>query len=447
MPPENKTKVFISYSWDNPAHQKWVIALADLIDARGGNAIVDRNNLPYGGHIKSFMLSSIMNSDIVLIILTPNYKKKADAYEGGAGYEYNIINDDLFKIITKNEKYVPIIRQGDVDSSATNFLRGFNCLDLRDGKDYDENIERLIKQILKPGTISQPKFTIKTNAMDTKYKDIDVVSSEVEARAHQYFNDIFVTDGKKEKTRRNLVDMQKIFEEEIIEYHTSFMKHFNPRKMVAHEEYLEAFKYAEFAQNLWTVAAALKTRNPDLAQYKKDFRDADNEEIYDTVDRILKVAHKYVADDAKSINYDSINKEEELKLGFLDEKGMNLVKIIGFGIRSEILHRCEPAHFPIMTQKSLWAMYFICDSDTEFITVENKGRPKRMRVSHNWQYPYGRFTFLMNIIANGLFKWFGEYGVELKEELRFGYVNMFLNTISALHDEDIKLLHEWVDAE
>jgi hypothetical protein len=445
MQEENKINVFISYSWDDSEHQKWVITLADLIEDKGGNAIVDRNNLKYGGHIKSFMWSSIIDSDIVLIILTPNYKRKADAYEGGAGYEYNIINDDLFKIIKKNEKYIPIIRKGDLRSSATNFLQGFNCLDLRDGEDYDENLKRLIKQIFEPTALTQSKSSVKANNMDTTYKDIDRVSSEIITKSRKYFVDMFVSNDR-DQTRKMLVDMQKIFEKEINSYHESFMTHFNPRKMIAHEDYLEAFKYTEFAKNLWTVAAALKTPDPDLARYKKDFRNADNEEIYDTVDRILKAAHHYSKEVATTIDYANLKNESSLKLDFLNEKGMNMIKIIGFGIRSEILHRCDPAFFPIMTQKSLWAMYFICDSETEFITIENHGRPKKMRVSHNWQYPYSRFTFLMNVIATELFKWFKEYGIELSYALRFGYVNMFLTSISSLHSNDIKLLHEWVDA-
>lgn len=70
-----------------------------------------------------------------------------------------------------------------------------------------------------------------------------------------------------------------------------------------------------------------------------------------------------------------------------------------------------------------------------------------MRVSHNWQYPYDRFSFLMNVISNELFNWFKSYGVELKTNLRFGYVNMFLSSISDLHKADTKMLHEWVDTE
>jgi hypothetical protein len=144
---KDKPKVFISYSWDSPEHQQWVISLADFINNKGGEAIIDRTHLRYGGHIKTFMLKSILEVDKVLIILTPKYKQKADSQLGGAGYEYNIINDELFNIITNNEKFIPVIREGSFENSTTHFLRGFNCVDLRVGDEYETNLQRLITQM------------------------------------------------------------------------------------------------------------------------------------------------------------------------------------------------------------------------------------------------------------------------------------------------------------
>jgi hypothetical protein len=211
--------------------------------------------------------------------------------------------------------------------------------------------------------------------------------------------------------------------------------------------FLEDFKNKVFAKELWTVKAALKTPDPDLARYKKDYRDANTRDIYNTVNGILNAAHFYNIEVSTSINYSSLANVEDLKMSFLNEDTMFMNKVIGFGIRSEILHRYFPALFPIMTQPSLWAMYFICESNNEFITIEKRTREGKMRVSHNWQYPYDRFSFLMNVISNELFNWFKDYDVKLDPKLRFGYVNMFLSSISDLHKADTKMLHEWVDTE
>ena len=443
---QSKKNIFISYSWDSTEHQQWVLSLADLINSHGGNAIIDRTHLKYGGHIKTFMLKSIIEVDIVLMILTPNYKLKADSLEGGAGYEYNIINDELFKVITTNEKFIPIIREGSLEESVTNFLRGFNCADLRDGDKYVLNLQALLKQILNADIKKNPVSNINIAPMDDEYKEISLVVKEAKSKALMYFQQLFTTDNKA-LTESKLSSIAQQWSDKINEYHTSFAKVFNPSKMELYEDFLEDFKNKVFAKELWTVKAALKTPDPDLARYKMDYRDANTRDIFNTVNGILKAAHYYSTDVSKHLNYCSLANIEDLKMDFLDKDTMFMNKVIGFGIRSEILHRFFPALFPIMTQPSLWAMYFICESDNEFITIEKRTREGKMRVSHNWQYPYDRFSFLMNVIYNELFNWFKNYGVELDVNLRFGYVNMFLSSISDLHKADAKMLHEWVDTE
>lgn len=441
---KNKTNVFISYSWDNPEHQKWVCSLADIINSKGGNAIVDRIHLKYGGHIKTFMLKSILEVDIVLIILTPKYKSKAENLEGGVGYEYNIINEELFKVITTNEKFIPIIREGNLETSVTTFLRGFKCVDLRKEVEYENNLQLLIDQIISTKPMQSHIINHTAPIMDKEYKDLTFVTSEIKEKAFNYFHQIFVLPNEF-TTKNNLKKIAQQWEEKIVQYHTSFVNTFNPVKMSKYEAFVEDFKTKVFGKELWTVTAALKTPDPDLARYKKDFRDANNQEVFKTVNSILKAAQSYSSEVSTQINYSDLQSVEDLKMSFMDDDYMFMNKVIGFGIRSEILHRYFPASFPIMTQPSLWAMFFICDSNYEFITIENKNREGKMRVSHNWQYPYARFSFLMNTIANELFRWFKSYDIFLQPNLRFGYVNMFLSAINDLHKKDIKMLHEWED--
>lgn len=443
---ENKVKVFISYSWDCKEHQQWVIALADLINEKGGQAIIDRTHLKYGGHIKTFMLKSILEADVVLMILTPKYKNKSENLQGGAGFEYNIINDELFKIITQNDKYIPVLRKGSLETSVTSFLQGFNCVDLREGDDYLENLKALIDQILETPLKLPDAYKQNKPIMENEHKALTPLLEEMNKKAKGYFDQFFRQDNPAmAKVKMQLIIQN--WEAEIKEYSASVQEKFNPNKMELYEEFLEDFKNNVFGIELWTVKAALKTHDPDLARYKKDYRDADAEEIYQTVNGILNATHNYVSEETTTINYSKLTDIASLKMNYLNEEEMFMNKIIGFGIRSEILHRYYPYVFPIMTQKSLWAMYFICDSANEFITIEQRNRRGIMRVSHNWQYPYDRFTFIMTTLSNKLTEWFGAYGIKLKEEWRFGYVNMFLSTIHESHKADIKLLHAWVETE
>jgi len=442
---ENKINIFISYSWDNENLQEWVLLLADIINQNGGNAIVDKK-LKFGGHLRLFMEIHIKSADAVLMVLTPNYKNKAQNLSGGVGYEYNIITKELFKVINTNEKYIGVLREGNHESSVPDFIEDFKYVDLRNSPDYDKNLKLLLEQILKTPLKQPDEKTSNRPVMENDYRDLHALTSELKAKAYSYFQALFVEKDEKVTNSKVYRKIQE-WTSEVEIYNKELVAKFNPKKMALAEEFMEDFKNNIFGKILWTVKAALKTHDPDLARYKKDFRDADAEEIYNTVNGILITTHKYVTDTAPTINYKAIKDVEDLHLLYLDEEEMFMSKIIGFGIRSELLHRYYPAYFPIMTQKSLWAMYFICDSSKEFITIEQKNRKGIMRVSHNWQYPYARFTYLMNELANEFEKWVGKYDIKLNPFYKFGYVNMLLSAIHELNKADIKLLHEWVETE
>ena len=94
--------VFISYSWDNEDHKNWVLNLAKRLRENGIEVILDRYELQGGKNITHFMERALQSADKVLVIFTPNYKLKADKREGGVGYEYSILNNDIYKNIKKN---------------------------------------------------------------------------------------------------------------------------------------------------------------------------------------------------------------------------------------------------------------------------------------------------------------------------------------------------------
>lgn len=453
---EDKINVFISYSWDSEAHKNWVADLAIAIDEAGGNPLIDQSNLRFGGHIALFMESMIVRSDVVLIILTPSYKEKADNRIGGVGYEYNIINTQLYKL-HKNEKYIPVLRVGDKETSAPLFLQSYNYADLREEANYAENLKLLLEQILS-SPIKHPEKQ-KTKRVETKleYMFHSQLEKEIENQLEHYFEQILgVSDGGDVVTAGGVVikfDKKKqkgIVEKKVEQWRTEIETYcqelstaFDDKKMLFFENHPNEFKSKSFRNNLWTVSSALKTRDPDLARYKKDFANVTADEVLETVQHILSSTRAYIDQTASSLDYVSVKSIEELEMGFLDEEDMLLNKVIGYGIRSEILHRMFPAHFPIMTQRTLWAMYFLTDRAGEFIAIEHKTRSGIMRVSHNWQYDYARFTYYNNFVGNLLQKKLEAFKIKLEPELRFGYINLFLVELAILHKEDIKVLHEW----
>jgi hypothetical protein len=131
------SKCFISYSWDSTNHKNWVKNLAATLKEDGIEIVLDQWNLVPGDQIPYFMEKSISNNDFVLIICTPEYKRKSDNRVGGVGYEGNIITSELFKK-QKQRKFIPILREGTWSNSLPIWLQGRLGIDFT-STPYDQN--------------------------------------------------------------------------------------------------------------------------------------------------------------------------------------------------------------------------------------------------------------------------------------------------------------------
>ena len=139
-------KVFISYSWEEDAHQQWVREFADRLLADGIDATIDQYDASLGDRLPHFMEQSITTADYVLIICTPLYKKKADNRKGGVGYEGHIITEELYS--KGNErKFIPVVRKGSFDASMPTFLAGKLGIDLTNPIHFENNYKDLITTI------------------------------------------------------------------------------------------------------------------------------------------------------------------------------------------------------------------------------------------------------------------------------------------------------------
>lgn len=139
-------KVFISYSWDNPNHKSWVRDLAASLREDGVEVILDQWDLILGDSLTQFMEKAISESDYILIICTPNYKRKADNRIGGVGYEENIITAQSIHINNKR-KFIPILRKGSWRESAPIWLMDRMYEDLSGAPYSEENYIHLLATI------------------------------------------------------------------------------------------------------------------------------------------------------------------------------------------------------------------------------------------------------------------------------------------------------------
>jgi hypothetical protein len=154
---ENPT-VFLSYSWDNEEHKNWILSLASKLIENGVNVLLDRYELIPGKNILHFMDNAINQADKVVMIFTPNYKLKADKREGGVGYEYSILNVDLYKSISSNNKYIPVLKEGTVENAIPDFIQQFIAIHMTENYRFDEKVNELLLAIYDKPLIEKPKL-------------------------------------------------------------------------------------------------------------------------------------------------------------------------------------------------------------------------------------------------------------------------------------------------
>lgn len=153
--------VFISYSWDSEEHKNWVLDLADSLCEEGINVILDRYYLKAGKSLTKFLETNIGAVDKVLIIFTENYKKKAEKRQGGVGFEYSILNQELYENQSESERIIPILRNGKPVDSIPTYMRQLIHLDITKDENYSVWFSELLKEIYDEPTIRKPKIGIR----------------------------------------------------------------------------------------------------------------------------------------------------------------------------------------------------------------------------------------------------------------------------------------------
>ena len=167
-------KVFISYSHDSPEHKRWVSELAARLRRNGIDAILDQWDLGLGDDVTRFMERGIVDTDRVLVICTDKYVSKANAGEGGVGYERMIVNAELVQNLG-TDKFIPIIRQASRKAKTPTFLGTRVYADFTNDSQFDVECEKLIRELHEMPIVEKPplgKSPFPFVELDTQLIDI-----------------------------------------------------------------------------------------------------------------------------------------------------------------------------------------------------------------------------------------------------------------------------------
>ena len=147
-------KVFISYSQDTPEHRQWVSELSAKLHRKGINVILDQWELRPGDDLAQFMEHGLRDSDRILVICTDSYVRKANAGEGGVGYEPMIVTRKLVQDLGIN-KFIPVVHQALGEDKTPSFLGTQVYIDLPDEDQFDEKFNELLRECLPTLVVQQ----------------------------------------------------------------------------------------------------------------------------------------------------------------------------------------------------------------------------------------------------------------------------------------------------
>jgi hypothetical protein len=169
---DKNPKLFISYSWSNPEHEKWVIELSTQLRESGVDVILDKWNLKEGQDALVFMEQMVTNPEIhkVAIICDKTYAEKADGRSGGVGTETQIISPKIYAK-TDQTKFVVVVCETNENGRPClpAYYKSRIYIDLSESESYSSNFEQLLRWIydkplyIKPELGKTPAFLSEDN--------------------------------------------------------------------------------------------------------------------------------------------------------------------------------------------------------------------------------------------------------------------------------------------
>lgn len=149
-------RVFISYSHDSAAHKAWVLDFATTLRNRGVDAILDQWDLRPGDDLPQFMEQNLVSADFAIMVCTQRYVEKANAGEGGVGYEKMIMTSSSLSKISGN-KVIPIVRETGSPSTPT-FLTTKLYIDFSDDREIEFALDELLRVLLDAPLYVKPEI-------------------------------------------------------------------------------------------------------------------------------------------------------------------------------------------------------------------------------------------------------------------------------------------------
>ena len=164
-------KVFISYAWGTEDYNEKVLSFATDLMHDGIDVVLDKWSLKEGNDTYAFMERSVTDLTItnVLILLDPNYEKKANERNGGVGTETQIISPEIYNKV-EQEKILPVVFERGINGEIPKpqYLKSMLHFDLSQEEKYDLEYQRLVKRLYGIEIVEKPELGMKPSWLEKK---------------------------------------------------------------------------------------------------------------------------------------------------------------------------------------------------------------------------------------------------------------------------------------
>lgn len=209
---DKRITAFISYSWDGREHEDWVVNLTNRLRSDGGgiDASVDKFELyDRTVNLNQMMIRAMRDYDYVIVVLTENYAKKADTFQGGVGFESELLLPDIRR---NRDKIILIMRhQGNFEAVFPSHLRDYYAIDFSIDHQFEDKLMELIRRIYRANPYqkaplgSVPNFN--ESSISTSQTDVPSILGDLKMPIFKKHTDL----DKDEFIKSSFKQMKKLF--------------------------------------------------------------------------------------------------------------------------------------------------------------------------------------------------------------------------------------------
>lgn len=134
--------IFVSYSWVDEKPDQNVLQLVAKLRENGYKAECDVMKIQEQTAINfiEMMAKNLQDAEKVIVVLSEEYKKKADSFSGGVGEEYRYIISNISK---ERKKYILVSFERNREKVQPNFLSGNQVICLDNDKGFNQLLYKL----------------------------------------------------------------------------------------------------------------------------------------------------------------------------------------------------------------------------------------------------------------------------------------------------------------